>query len=297
MVETILLTLGLFTTFSLFLWMQDRQPTDPAQVEYRQRLLPAFPSTCLGNQRNIVILLPATYDAQSRHYPLLLVNDGQEAAQWDIQNTVERLVAQRQIPPIIVALVPANDDRLQEYGTAIAPNAQGMGKQADAYANFIKRELLPALYANFRIRSDSSVVGILGASLGGLSAFDIGWHNAQIGIVGVMSGSFWWRAAPNEATVTPNQLIAHQTVRRAHYQSDFRAWFEAGTADEEDDRDGNGVIDAIQDTVELIEELNHLGYENGAEIHYFQVEGGEHNYDTWAQALPAFLKWAYGRLA
>ena len=41
----------------------------------------------------------------------------------------------------------------------------------------------------------------------------------------------------------------------------LRLWFQAGTRDEAEDRDGNGVIDAIQDTTELIDELAAKGVE------------------------------------
>ena len=59
-----------------------------------------------------------------------------------------------------------------------------------------------------------------------------------------------------------------------------------------DDRDGNGVIDAIQDTTELIDELERQGYQRGRDLEYVQLADGEHNEATWACALPGFLEWA-----
>jgi hypothetical protein len=49
--------------------------------------------------------------------------------------------------------------------------------------------------------------------------------------------------------------IAHQMVRQTSDSRAFRGWFQAGTLDETSDRDNNGVIDAIQDTQELIAEI------------------------------------------
>jgi hypothetical protein len=34
-----------------------------------------------------------------------------------------------------------------------------------------------------------------------------------------------------------------------------------------------------------------VGYKPYYDITYFEMEGGHHNCDTWAEALPAFLKW------
>jgi predicted alpha/beta superfamily hydrolase len=69
-------------------------------------------------------------------------------------------------------------------------------------------------------------------------------------------------------------------------------WFQAGTRDETADRDGNGVIDAIQDTTELIDELVKKGFRRGEDVVYHELPGGEHHESTWARALPEFLRWA-----
>ena len=90
-----------------------------------------------------------------------------------------------------------------------------------------------------------------------------------------------------------NSRVAHAAVRAGPFKPGLRFWFEAGTKDETDDRDGNGVIDAIQDTTELIDALTALGYNAGADVEYVQVEGGQHNQATWAAALPDFLIWAF----
>lgn len=75
----------------------------------------------------------------------------------------------------------------------------------------------------------------------------------------------------------------------------LRLWFEAGTKDETDDRDGNGVIDAIQDTTELIDELVRRDFVRGPDLVYREVKDGRHHESTWAQALPEFLAWAGAR--
>ncbi len=72
----------------------------------------------------------------------------------------------------------------------------------------------------------------------------------------------------------------------------LRLWFQAGTRDETADRDGNGVIDAIQDTTELIDELVKKGFRRGEDVVYHELPGGEHHESTWARALPEFLRWA-----
>jgi hypothetical protein len=72
-----------------------------------------------------------------------------------------------------------------------------------------------------------------------------------------------------------------------------RFWFQAGTQDEINDRDQNSVIDSIQDTTELMDELSLKGFHTGKDMLYVQVEGGQHNQETWIKVLPQFLTWAF----
>jgi enterochelin esterase-like enzyme len=258
--------------------------------------LPEFASAQLGNSREITVFLPPGYEQAGTHrYPTLYVNDGQDQEALQLRETLATLFQRRQIPPIIVVAIPTNDDRLHEYGTAVCPNAQELGTRAAEYGRFLTTELMPAINQQFRTSQNPADNGIFGISLGGLSAFDLAWnHPDTFGVVGVMSGSFWWRAAEDETAVPPNQLIAHEMVRQTAVKPPLRLWLEAATQDEASDRDNNGVIDAIQDTQELIEELEKIGFSRGADVVYVQVPGGRHNYDTWAQQFPHFLRWAFG---
>jgi len=136
----------------------------------------------------------------------------------------------------------------------------------------------------------------MGASLGGLNALDLAWaHPDVFGTVGVFSGSLWWRGEDGDWRAAQRSRLAHRLVRETERAPKLRLWFEAGTADETDDRDGNGVIDAIQDTTELIDELAAKGFRRDVDVSYHEVAGGQHHEVTWAEALPEFLKWAFPR--
>ena len=87
----------------------------------------------------------------------------------------------------------------------------------------------------------------------------------------------------------------HQVVRQSSLKPGLKFWFQAGTEDETSDRDANGVIDAVQDTTELMDELALLGYQLNQDMVFYLVAGGEHNPGTWSKALPVFLQWAFPR--
>lgn len=248
-------------------------------------------SSALGNRRDVTVFLPPGYDVlTSERFNVLYVNDGQEYDSLGMRETLARMTLAGRIRPIIVVAIPTNDNRLHEYGTAIAMNMLGLGTLAPAYCRFVVEELIPLIDSTFRTRPGA---GITGVSLGGLSAFDIAWnHQGIFTTVGVLSGSFWWRASSDEEHIDAGRRIAHSMVRNATCPPPLRMWFQAGTRDEVGDRDGDGVIDAIQDTKELVAELLATGV-NPQDLEYVEIKGGRHDFETWARVMPAFLEWAF----
>ena len=130
-------------------------------------------------------------------------------------------------------------------------------------------------------------------SLGGLSALDICWqHDTTFAGVGIFSGSLWWRSrAYDEGYDDENDRIMHVRVRNTTAKPALRFWFQAGTDDEQEDRNQNGIIDAIDDTLDLMRELQTKGYRQDADYTYLEVSGGQHNPETWGAVFPDFLRW------
>jgi len=252
-----------------------------------------FPSAILDRSRTVRIVLPPGYRSTPQRYPVLFMNDGQDLEAMRVTQILDSLYRKHAIQPLILVAVHATDARIQEYGAAASPNAQGLGAEAVRYERFLLEELMPVIRRRYGITRSASKTAIMGASLGGLSAFDMAWNHPDVfGRVGVFSGSFWWRS--NDSTVATKQAsrIMHRQVRETKRAPKIRIWLEAGKQDERDDRDGNGVIDAIQDTQELMDALATKGFREGREMTYFEVDGG-HDPATWGRALPEFLRWAF----
>ena len=85
----------------------------------------------------------------------------------------------------------------------------------------------------------------------------------------------------------------HHLVPAGDYHEHLRMWFSAGTDEEKEDRNNNGIIDVIDDILDLMAELNKLGYDE-RHMKYVEVEGGQHNEETWSELMPSFLTWAFG---
>jgi len=250
-------------------------------------------STLVKRAVTLTLLMP---DAQEIAEPLnlLLLNDGQEMENLALSQTLEQLYNSNRIKPLLIAAIHAGEDRLQEYGVAGRPDFKKRGTKADIYTQFIITELLPQIKTETGIHEFESTA-FAGFSLGGLSAFDICLNNADIfDKVGVFSGSFWWRSKDLAKGYTDNDRIAHTLVRETFDRPDLKFWLQTGTKDEVSDRNKNGIIDAIDDTIDLIKELEAKGYSRPADIQYVEVVGGSHNTETWGRVMGKFLCWAFG---
>ena len=255
-----------------------------------EEVLPVSPPEGLAAREVRVYLPPGGVGPDT---PLLLALDGQNMPAWRLAETVARLAEERRIAAPVVVAVANTPDRIEEYGLAGALDSKGRGRLAAEFQRFLVTEVLPAVRRRYGLRADPARTGLMGASLGGLSALDLAWRRPDLfGFVGVFSGSLWWRGEDGDWQAHQRSRLAHRFVRETARRPELRLWFQAGTQDETDDRDGNGVIDAIQDTTELVDELAAKGFRRGEDVVYHQVEGGRHDEATWAQALPVFLEWA-----
>lgn len=258
---------------------------------YGVERLPSFSPT-LNRQVIVDVFKPA--HSNQGVFPLLILNDGQDAETLQLKQTVEKLWQRGEIAPVIIACVHAGD-RMQEYGVADEKDFAGRGSRAKQYTDFVLKELLPFLKSKFPIAQNQQ--SIAGFSLGALSAMDIAWNHPHVfQKVGAFSGSFWWRRKDSAALDFDEKKdrIMHSQIRDGELKEGLKFWFQTGTKDEPFDRNGNGVIDSIDDTLDLIAELTKKGYRPFHDIVYHEIRNGEHNQYTWAQAMPHFLKWAFG---
>ena len=231
-----------------------------------------------------------------REMALLLINDGQDLVTMEFQNIVEELYLNNSITPILCVGMHCSADRKNEYGTAKILDYKGRGAKAALYTRFILEELVPFIKTTYNVSSFKEK-SFAGFSLGGLSAMDIVLnHPLEFSKLGVFSGSFWWRdkAQEDEDFNEDTDRIMHRQVRESNYYPWLKFFFEVGTKDETADRNNNGIIDAIDDTISLIKELKTKGHSD-VDIKYLELQDGKHDVPTWARAFPDFLKWGWGK--
>lgn len=225
---------------------------------------------------------------------LLLLNDGQDLEQMRMDEMLDSLYEKWSIEPTVVIGVRAGEERLLEYGVAGKPDFKHRGGKAKAYSDFVVKELLP--FVTPQLPAINGRRAIAGFSLGGLTAFDIAWHNSDaFDTVGVFSGSFWWRKKDLNDGYTDDDRILHALIRETKTKPKLKFWLMTGTNDEIADRNKNFIIDSIDDTIDVIKELLSKGYERPGDIFYFEMVGGKHDVPSWTCAMPKFLEWAFSK--
>src|SRR5690606_37698521 len=154
----------------------------PALTATRPLDAPAF----APEQGEVAIHLPPGYDASgARAYPVLYLNDGQDADAVQLAGTLARLHVDGSIRPVIVVAIHMLPDRMGTYGLSdrgaghaiVAQTKYGpVGARAHDYSEWVAHTLVPYVDAHYRSNPTPGARAVLGWSLGALSAFDLGWQ-------------------------------------------------------------------------------------------------------------------------
>ena len=280
-------------------------PTSPVHT-YSMPTLQAvkheLPVPAFGQSVMIEVFLPPDYTLNAGlRYPSLYINDGQDADAVALKQTLQRLYAENSIAPVIVVAVSMLPDRMASYGFSERGKRRSLpaqtrfgpvGVKAHEYAEWLAGNLVPFIDGQYRTLPKPQARTILGWSLGAANAFSIGWNYPDtFSRVGGFSPSFWLSAISGDAS----QRLALRLIAGKPMPAHFDVWLGAGTAEETDDRDGDGVIDVLDDAQDVIDALNAKA-RHSKRRHAFRLtrmEGGLHNQASWKLLLPGFLQWAY----
>ncbi|MEP7290427.1 MAG: alpha/beta hydrolase-fold protein [Chloroflexota bacterium] len=228
-----------------------------------------FYSPQLDNQRDIHVYLPPSYGDESRRFPVIYMQDGQNlfdsgtsfaGTEWFVDETMQMLAGEG-IEAIIVGLNHTNEGRISEYN----PYPHQWNGRGDRYIQFLRETVKPRIDADFRTRPEREHTGIMGSSMGGLiSVYAYFCAPETFGIAGVMSPAFWIGGG-----------AIYADVQAAPF-SPGRIYLDNGTR-ESSARRMNGL-------------LLRKGYRSGADLKYVLEQDGEHTESAWARRLPDALR-------
>lgn len=148
-------------------------------------------SKMLNYQVTYSVYLPHHYK-HGQTYPVVYVTDGYEYMHERLGNMIlilDNLIHLGKIQPIVAVFIDhrepinrSNNRRMQE----LAMN--------DKYLSFLTDELKPLIEKNYAVSKEPAQTGILGTSMGGLSAAYFAFAKPDVfGLAGIQSPAFWFR--------------------------------------------------------------------------------------------------------
>lgn len=251
-----------------------------------------FHSNILNNDRDVIVYLPAGYDATKRtRYSVFYMHDGQNlfdgatsfipGQEWRVDEIAQSLIAARKIEPLIIVGVYNNKDRINEY-TPAADAKYKMGGKADLYGRMLVEELKPFIDSHYRTKKGAEHTGLGGSSLGGLASLYLALKYPKVfGRVAVVSPSVWFA----------NKQIVHY-VEALPKKPNVRIWMDMGT---KEGRTPEEAQQTVNDARLLQKTLVKKGWRVGRDLKYFEAEGAEHNEAAWAARVEAILAFLFPR--
>lgn len=248
----------------------------------------------LNRDRELTIYLPEDYASSGRRYPVMYINDGQNAffddraysgVSWGFLDYVQRSGLE-----IILVAIPCNFEpymREAEYGVWRTDRAitifetgepgPGLGGEGDAYVRFLKDELKP--YIDGKFPTDPQDTALVGSSAGGNITFYAAMKYPEVfGKCAALSCAFWYY---------PMQYL--QLVQEADLSGLTCLYFDRGT------NEGNGNAFATNlynyDNAMIYEAL--MEKEGSDRVHFRVYEGADHNEAQWRKRVPVFMEVFY----
>jgi enterochelin esterase-like enzyme len=267
-------------------------------------------SSKFTDARRVVVWLPSGYDPKGPRYSVLYMHDGQNlfdtktagyGMEWQIDETLDRLIHEKKVRPTIVVGIWSTPKRLQEYVPSKAFNGlppeyrekvralYGGDPLSDGYLKFLVRELRPTIDARFNVKTDRADTIIMGSSMGALiSLYAIDEYPQIFGAAGMMSTHWPLVINPDNQPVSEEQYEA--------VSSTFERYLAPALPDPRTHRlyfdHGSETLDAIyaryQDRVDAV--VRRRGYRQWSTTLSLSFPGQKHNEISWASRVAVPLQ-------
>jgi enterochelin esterase-like enzyme len=260
--------------------------------------------------RRVVVWLPSGYSPRGPRHAVLYMHDGQNlfdtktagyGMEWQIDETLDRLIREKKVRPTIVVGIWSTPKRLQEYVPSKAFNGlsseyrqkvralYGGDPLSDCYLKFLVRELKPTIDRRFNVKTGRADTAIMGSSMGGLiSLYAIDEYPQVFGLAGMMSTHWPLVINPDNKPVSDEEYEA--------VSSAFERYLAPALPDRKTHRlyfdHGSETLDAVyaryQDRVDAV--VARHGYRQWSSTLSLSFPGQKHNEISWASRVAVPLQ-------
>ena len=263
-----------------------------------------------ADPRRVVVWLPSAYQADGPKHAVLYMHDGQNlfdtktagyGMEWQIDETLDRLIREKKVRPTIVVGIWSTPKRLQEYVPSKAFNGlppdyrqkvralYGGDPLSDGYLKFLVRELKPMIDRRFNVKTDAPDTVIMGSSMGALiSLYAIDEYPKVFGAAGMMSTHWPLVITPDNKPISDAE---YEIVSSAFERYLAPALPAPGTHKLYFDH-GSETLDAnyarYQDRVDVV--VARRGYSQWESSLSLSFPGQKHNEISWASRVAVPLQ-------
>jgi predicted alpha/beta superfamily hydrolase len=238
------------------------------------------------------VWLPPGYDAvenQTRQYPVLYLNDGQNlfdrttaytGVEWGVDETADRLIREHAIPPLLVVGIDnAQNDRMKEYLPYRSFQPRILWPRGKHYSEFLIHEVMPFVGERYRIARGPENTGLGGSSLGALiSLYTVMQRPGIFGRLLLESPSLY---------ISQRRMLKHSRLFRRWPEKIFVAIGTRESGREDKDRQ------IVEDVRELERILEHAGLDD-KRLRVWIDEGATHSESEWAKRFPEAITFLFG---
>ncbi len=248
------------------------------------------------NTRTLRVLLPDNYDAPAnanRRYPVFYLLDGQNIfdaclsdvskREWQVDETVRRLIAEGRIPPMIIAGIDhAGADRAREYLPYRDPFGGPPGgpmPEGQQFPRFLATEVMPLVDSVYRTYRGPRSTGLGGASYGGIITLHT--LTAAPGLAGyarIESAPLWVGAGQVVRDTDPLATLVQ------------RPYIATGAREIEGWDELQRTMNRLHGRLER--NFREAGYDS-TRVRMFIDPEGRHTEDSWAARFPAALEFLF----
>lgn len=239
--------------------------------------------------RALRVYLPRGYDQHpGRRYPVLYMHDGQNLfgrtgsgfppVHWNVDGTLDRLIAMGQVRELIVVGIDNTPDRKTDYTPPAAPEGGIADGQGDRYLAYVRDTVKPLTDARYRTLSEPRDTGVAGSSLGGLISTYFGLEApGTFSRIGALSPAYWAHRGVMERINSEAEL-----PRWRHYLDSGDAGPQAG-----------GSPDGMADCKEVRDRMLRRGMASGRDLLHLVGSGHEHNETAWQLRFPGAVRFLF----
>lgn len=266
-----------------------RTPETKPRVRLGNLWIHELPSRIFGNKRLVRVWLPPDYEGSGEtRYPVLYLNDGQNlfdpatafaGVPWQVGETATRLIAEKKIRPlVIVGIDNTGKNRIREYIPYKSRDPKILHPQGKCYPEFLQREVMPLIEANYRISQGPENTGLGGSSLGGLITL-----YTQLAAPGVFGQLL---------IESPSLFVADGTILdecRRFQAWPSRVYIGMGTKEVGDPEKDAKIVAGVQELADILKDAG-LGDKR---LRLRIAEGATHSESAWGARFPEALEFLF----